>query len=74
MAHRHRGLDKNEQTLHFKHFTVTVQCTGDSVNVGIFNGADTQALAAVTVSEDDNAIRVFAAGGREVSVMRYEDY
>lgn len=64
----------NAQTLHFDRFTVAVQSTSaEALSVGIFNGDDTQAIAAVTVSEDDT-IYVYAAEGREVVVRRYEDY
>ena len=63
------------QTLHFDRFTVTGYAVDtNTVNVGIFNADDTQARVAVTVSEDSETIYVYAAGGREVHVMRYEDY
>lgn len=63
------------QTLHFDRFTVTGYAVeANTVNVGIFNADDTQARVAVTVSDDSETIYVYAAGGREVHVMRYEDY
>lgn len=46
----------------------------DTVNVIVTDAEDKQAYAAFTVSADSDTINVYAAGSREVHIMRYEDY